>query len=70
MFNNDSLSKSEIYEYNEYGDDAMIVLIFPDRTDNYTYEYIYDELGNWIEKIEYLNGAPYYRYVQEITYID
>jgi hypothetical protein len=70
IYKNDILFKTDLYEYNEQGDDSSIVLKFTDRTESYTYEYVYDEKGNWIEKIEYLNGVASIKYIQEISYFD
>jgi len=70
IYKNEQLHSTDLYEYNEFGYDTKITRIYTDSTDSFTYEYIYDEENNWIEKIEYLNEDPFKRYIQEITYYD
>lgn len=62
-----------IYQYNKDNE-----LISSEVSDNYnifnrkeTYQYTkYDQKGNWIERIEYLNGKPYTITEREIEYYE
>ena len=65
---NDDFFSSEEYVYNEQGDDVKFVKFTPFDVVTYIYEYLYDEKGNWTQKIVYENDKPVKKYTRKITY--
>jgi hypothetical protein len=63
---------TEAHTYNEYGHHTqMVVTLYitePAPRMVFTYEYVYDKNGNWIQKVEYLNGVPKYIIERKIIY--
>jgi hypothetical protein len=63
---------TEAHMYNEQGHHTqMVVTLYmtePAPRMVFTYEYVYDKYGNWIQKIEYLDGVPKYIIERKITY--
>lgn len=59
------------FEYNDRGNIIRRESKVGDRVEEVvTYEYIYDDVGNWVEKIERVNDIVRYRHMREITYRD
>lgn len=62
-------------DYNMYGSLIRTQYTYPENTDGNTtytqnYKYTYDEHGNWIKVLMYLNGNPYKIMNRKITYYE
>jgi hypothetical protein len=57
-----------LQDFFKYDENNNIIQTF--RLNDYkkTYDYVYDDKGNWIKRIEYVNGIPKYILVRELEY--
>jgi hypothetical protein len=67
---NDSLTKRIVYRYNDNGlcSESQVYNAENKLDKNITYKYRYDEKGNWIERVEYLNDKAVKITEREIEY--
>ena len=58
------------YKYNEYNDKISLMKYDTERTKTYeeSYEYVYDNQGNWTKKINFENGKKVSEEFREISY--
>lgn len=67
-----SLSEKRTYKYDEKRNITEMIIYIPDgnlyieRLSSYTYEY--DDKGNWIKKIAFINGTPANLLIREYKY--
>jgi YD repeat-containing protein len=64
---NDSIITTS-YKYDDHGNQIEIKRTIDGKTNDYIYQYLYDETGNWTQRVEYNNSSEERYFIRQITY--